>query len=109
MYGHEMSTILVFVMTFGQLLAVLVGILKPSPLLFNAFVAYGSPPYFIINSLGANSVAFEANPILPLFVAFHAIKYLALARSQFIMERHSLHYLAVIFEITYLIICFYYL
>lgn len=106
MYAHEMSTIIVFLMTLGQLAAVLVGYFKPFPALFDAAVIYGSPPYFIINSLGSSSVAFEQHPLFPALAAFHVIKYLAMARSQFVMERHSLHYLAVIFEILYLAICF---
>lgn len=96
-------------MTLAELAVALIGIFKPSPDLFNLAIAYGSPPYFILNSLGENRVDFGGNPLLPLLAGFHAVKYLTLARSQFVSERHSLHYLAVIFEIVYLAICFYHL
>ncbi len=106
MYAHEMSTVIVFLMTFSELLAAAIGYLKPYPELFDAVVGYGSPPYFIIHSLGNSSVGFEQNHLLPLIAAFHVIKYLALARSQFGVEWASLRYLAVAFEVVYLAVCF---
>lgn len=100
-----MSTILVFIMTLAQLLAVILAHLAPIAVLWDALVIYGSPMFFIMNSLGEESVAFEANMLFPLLAAFHIFKYLCLARSQFGEERRSLHFLAVIFEAIYLVIC----
>lgn len=101
-----MSTILVFIMTLAEMAAIVIGYFLPMPALFDAVVTYGSPPYFIINSLGGSTVAFAHNPTLPLLAGFHVVKYLAMARSQFVMERHSLHYLSIIFEIIYLAVAF---
>ena len=100
-----MSTILVFLITTLQLIAVAVGYVVPIAPLFDAFAVYGSPMFFIINLLGHSSVAFESNIIFPLIAMFHVIKYLCLARSQFGYERRSLHILSVIFEVIYLVIC----
>ena len=92
-------------MTAAQLGAVLAGYFVPLPKLFDLTVIYGSPLFFIMNLLGSNSVAFDQNPLFPLIALFHVVKYLLLCRSQFIEERYSLHYLAVIFEVLYLVIC----
>jgi hypothetical protein len=105
-YAGRMSTLLVFLMTLGQLVAVGVGRFVPIPELYDAFVHYGSPTYFIMNLLGNDSVMFEDYPFFPMLAAFHVIKYVCLCRSQFVEARFSLHYLAVIFEIIYLVICF---
>jgi hypothetical protein len=79
------------------------------PKLFDLLVVYGSPPFLIMNALSAQSVAFETHPLFPLLALLHVIKYFCLCRSQFIVERHTLHYLAVIFEVIYLAIAAYYL
>lgn len=100
-----MSTILVFFMTLAQLVAVALGYLVPMPRLFDAAVVYGSPLYFIMNLISTNSVAFEAHLLLPMIALFHVIKYLLLCRSQFTEQHHTTHCLAVMFEITYLVIC----
>jgi len=104
-----MSTVIVFLMTLGQLIAVVVGYTVPIPTLFDALVNYGSPLYFIFNLISSNSVIAEEHIWFPLLAAFHVFKYMFLCRSQFIEERHSLHYMAVIFEIMYLVVCAYYL
>jgi hypothetical protein len=104
-----MSTIIVFLLTLGELIAVAVGYFVPIPALFDALVVYGSPPYFIMNSLGRDSVAFEQHILFPLIAFFHFVKYLCLCRSQFCDSRYSLHYLAVIFETIYLVICAFHL
>lgn len=104
-----MSTLLAFLMTLVQLLAVVVAYIKPYPELFDAVIFYGSPPAIIINIIGASSVYFESNIYFPLIALFHVIKYIALSRSQFVTEKPTLHYVAVIFEILYLGTAAYYL
>ena len=104
-----MSTILVFLLTLIQFSAVVVSIIVPIKPLFDTLVVYGSPMFFIMNSLGKETVAFEPNIIFPLLAVFHVIKYVALARSQFGEDRRSLHIVSVIMEIMYLAVCAYHL
>lgn len=100
-----MSTLLIFFITIAQIVAVAVSYLMPIPALFDALVVYGSPPYFIMNLLSENSVALDSYPLFPVIALYHVIKYILLCRSQFGEQQHSLHYVAVILECSYLVIC----
>lgn len=99
-----MSTVIVFLLTLGQLVAIAIGYYMPLPELFDALAVYGSPPYFIMHLLSPESVAFDHHPLFPLIALFHIVKYLFLCRSQFVEDWHSLHYLAIILEGAYLVI-----
>lgn len=93
-------------MTLGQLAAVFWAYNAPDPKLIEILVTHGSPVRMIRGIFGDN-VDFTQHVFFPMMMLFHLFKYLFLARSQFIEERHSLHYLAVIFEVIYLGICIY--
>lgn len=100
-----MSTILVFLMIVSELAAIAAGYFVPMPELFNAAMTYASPLFLIKNSLGENPMEFGNNILIPLVIAFHAIKYLLLCRSQFTETHYSLHYAALFLEIGYLVMC----
>lgn len=104
-----MVTIIVFILTLAELLAVALGYLVPFPILFEALVTYGSPVFFILNLLRENPVALGQYLLFPLTSLFHVVKYICLCISQADEDRHYLHFLAVIFELVYLAICIYHL
>ncbi|MDX2074283.1 MAG: hypothetical protein SFX19_07980 [Alphaproteobacteria bacterium] len=103
-----MSTIIVFLLTWGQLAVLLSAWYMRLPEVYQALTGYGSPPYFVLNSLGSNSVDFS-NPIMAAMLTFHIVKYVFLCRSQFITDRYSLHYMSIVGEVIYLVICWQYL
>jgi hypothetical protein len=49
-----MSIIIAFIITLGQLLAVVAGVAKLSKPTFDALVVYGSPPTLIIDFISNN-------------------------------------------------------
>jgi len=101
-----MSTILIFIITSGELIALALGAYLPVPELSKFLLTYGSPPYLILGLLNQFDGILQEHPLIPLIVFGHAIKYIILARANFLEDRRSLFYLAVIFEITYLFIGF---
>lgn len=103
-----MSTILAFLMTLAELSMFAAGYYLGHEALLNFSVIQGSPLYFV-KSIISNEYHFTQHHVFPLAMAFHSIKYVALARSQFLEDYPSLNYLAIILEIVYLVLCFNYL
>lgn len=97
-----MSTILAFLFTFSQTLAVVIGYVKPYPDVFDAFVTYGSPPAMVMGILNHDATTEKMGILFPLLILFHVIKYISLSRSQFVTDRPTLHYTSVLLELGYL-------
>jgi len=100
-----MSTILIFIITLGELIALALGAFVPMPALSEAMLTYCSPPYLILGLLNQFDGILQEHPLIPMIVFCHTIKYAILGRATTIEDRRSLFYLAVIFEIIYLFIC----
>ncbi len=82
-----MYAILAFLITLGELAAVIGSYaLHSHNILYNALV-YGSPFYLLMNLLSSESALWDKNPLYLGLAVFHIIKYVIIFRAQFEGER----------------------
>lgn len=101
-------SIIAFLITFGEVVAVVGSYLLHSHnILYNALV-YGSPFYLLMNLLGSESALWDKNPLYLILLAFHIFKYFIIFRAQFVDDRNLWRILAIVFEAAYLCLSAYY-